>query len=598
VQGPPAPGVAGVQQFFEALGLTPAPKVEISVKAVALSANPGDPLRYVLEVKTEEKKPIYAHGKSNQSWLEVGKGKANGRSVAIPLSIPSAPNKPGQTLSAKVTVHSNGNQRFVVPVTLQISGTGVGAFDFSDEPAPAAAPAESEAVELPETAPAKAPLPAPVQPAPVGRRSARGKTAGRPVWVHAIPAALLGLALLIVVGADLLGGSGPTNVHSALQGDSNPDNWTYSNLSDPKPKLALGFNPNNQRFGLQMTEAFDPDNPDKHKLLTPSEQGNSNNTIVNLNGAEYLFGERTPTDRWEAEKEAVPLPNDRRGRFSIMDFTAEKVRVRQHVEIVPGQTGALDTCLVWYQVTNYGNAAQKVGLRFMLDTYIGANDGVPFTAPGVKGFIDDKKEFKSDEIPPYLEAVENPDDPQDPGTIARLGLKDLHLPGVELEPLDEVMVTRFPGNFNQRWNVPLESMKEGKPDSAVILYWPIKEMEPNDVRNMAFTYGLSQLDVGGGGNAALALSTPGSVSPNTDFVVTAYVYNAAKDDEVQLILPDGLKLADGETAIKTVEEGGKRAAVYWRVHAGAQGVYKIEAVSGGSRTRPHDVVVKSSGIFG
>ena len=57
----------------------------------------------------------------------------------------------------------------------------------------------------------------------------------------------------------------------------------------------------------------------------------------------------------------------------------------------------------------------------MLDTYIGANDGVPFTAPGVKGFIDDKKEFKGEEVPPYLEAVENPDDPKNPGTVARSG---------------------------------------------------------------------------------------------------------------------------------------------------------------------------------
>ena len=195
VQGPPASGVAGVQQFFEALGLTPAPKVEINVKSVALSGNPGEPLRFVLEVKTEEKKPIYAHGRSNQSWLEVGKAKANGRSVAIPLSVPSAPDKPGQTLTAKVTVQSNGNQRFVVPVTLQISGTSAGAFDFTDEPT-AAVPTEPEAVQFVEAAPvaaAKAPTPTkPMPTAPLARRSARAKTLGRPVWVHAVPAALSG----------------------------------------------------------------------------------------------------------------------------------------------------------------------------------------------------------------------------------------------------------------------------------------------------------------------------------------------------------------------------------------------------------------------
>ncbi len=96
----------------------------------------------------------------------------------------------------------------------------------------------------------------------------------------------------------------------------------------------------------------------------------------------------------------------------------------------------------------------------------------------------------------------------------------------------------------------------------------------------------------------MALSTPAVVSPQTDFIVTAYVYEAAKGDEVKLALHDGLTLAEGETPVKTVEEGGKRAAVYWRVHAGAAGVRQVEASSGGSTTRPHKVVVKVGSIFG
>ncbi len=68
----------------------------------------------------------------------------------------------------------------------------------------------------------------------------------------------------------------------------------------------------------------------------------------------------------------------------------------------------------------------------MLDTFIGANDGVPFTAPGVKGFIDTSRDFKGGKIPPYLEAVENPDDAKDPGTVARWA-EEIRLPGVQLE---------------------------------------------------------------------------------------------------------------------------------------------------------------------
>ena len=97
-----------------------------------------------------------------------------------------------------------------------------------------------------------------------------------------------------------------------------------------------------------------------------------------------------------------------------MDFTQTKVRVKQHVEIVPGQSGYLDTCLVWYHVENYGDVPQKVGVRFMLDTYIGANDGVPFTAPGVEGLHRRSRDFPAGTIPPYLEAVENPTTPTTP----------------------------------------------------------------------------------------------------------------------------------------------------------------------------------------
>ena len=42
MQGPAAAGLGAVQQFFEALGLTPPPKVELSETAIALRANAGD----------------------------------------------------------------------------------------------------------------------------------------------------------------------------------------------------------------------------------------------------------------------------------------------------------------------------------------------------------------------------------------------------------------------------------------------------------------------------------------------------------------------------------------------------------------------------
>ena len=120
VQGPAASGLGAVQQFFEALGLTPPPKVDISERSVALTGNRGDSLEHLLEVKSQEKRPVYAHAASDQSWLEVGPVQLNGRIAVIPLRVPVVPEGAGETLTAKILVQANGNQRFLVPVTLTV----------------------------------------------------------------------------------------------------------------------------------------------------------------------------------------------------------------------------------------------------------------------------------------------------------------------------------------------------------------------------------------------------------------------------------------------------------------------------------------------
>jgi hypothetical protein len=72
VQGPAASGLAAVQQFFEALGLTKPPKVAIGEWLVSFSGEVGDRLEHAVLVRTEEKRPVYACATSDQGWLQVG----------------------------------------------------------------------------------------------------------------------------------------------------------------------------------------------------------------------------------------------------------------------------------------------------------------------------------------------------------------------------------------------------------------------------------------------------------------------------------------------------------------------------------------------
>ena len=121
MQGPAASGLGAIQQFFEALGLTAPPKVEISTKRIDLTGNPGEQLQLLRRGQEPGETPGLRprHQQSSRGW-KSSRAKLNGRVAVINLSVPSVPNREGETLTAKLTVQSNGNQRFVVPVTLQI----------------------------------------------------------------------------------------------------------------------------------------------------------------------------------------------------------------------------------------------------------------------------------------------------------------------------------------------------------------------------------------------------------------------------------------------------------------------------------------------
>jgi hypothetical protein len=584
VQGPSASGLGAVQQFFEALGLTPPPKVEINERSVALHGSVGDPLRHTLEVSSPEKRPVFAHGVSDSPWLEVGRARLNGRTAIIPLVVPSVPDRPGETLTAQVTVTSNGQQKFVVPVKLAI-GQG---FDFT---AVAAAPPPPPAREAPKPAAAPAPPPPPVK-APVPR------TGGGVGVVHLVPAALLVMALFGVLLYDLVSPAGPANaleqpgkavVISGGDGDT-----PYSGLVETKPHLGIEFT-KSTRFGISMLLEQDPENPKKHKRLTYEEDGQSNNTCVNLEGQEHLFG-NAPPGKWVKGKQLLKAKNRERWASS-MDYP-EKVSVTQVVELVPGQSRLLDTVLVRYIVVNNSNLPRQVGLRVMLDTFIGANDGVPFRIPGRSTFLETKEDFDQKQIPDYVQAWEHAD-LKKPGTVAHLGLKGVELSGISVEPMEMMRICRWPGNSEIRWKWEPEAINQppDKPkDSCVVLYWAERKMEPKERRDMAFTYGLSAVSAVQSGSTELGLTAGGSFKLGGQFTLTATVKDPHPGQKVTLKLPAGLALVPGQSLEQSLGGGAPQEPVSWRIHSTEVGDRALEVETNGARAT-YKVRITTGSIF-
>lgn len=126
VTGPRATGLASVQQYFEVLGLTTPTRVELHTTVVNLQGAAGGKTQGRLVLSTSEKRPIYAHAQADQTWLSVGPTEYRGNQAIVPLSVAVVPSCAGQTLRAELSVQANGEQRFKVPVSLQVGPPAAG----------------------------------------------------------------------------------------------------------------------------------------------------------------------------------------------------------------------------------------------------------------------------------------------------------------------------------------------------------------------------------------------------------------------------------------------------------------------------------------
>jgi hypothetical protein len=430
-------------------------------------------------------------------------------------------------------------------------------------------------------------LPLPTYVPPSQQRRHRGK----PAWVHLAPAVLL---LLILFGLMIYDFVRPA---PTLEGDSDDGKrgpgLRYDDVVDRDPVLNFLDNPNSYRFGLVLPKVPDPGNPDQHKRLTYKEDGATNNTCLRIDGQDSLYGQ--PRGR----RAASPKRNNDRLYWSTSwEYPTEKVFVTQEVQIVPGaQSGKLDTCLVHYTVQNKDRVSHKVGLRVMFDTYIGANDGVPFVLANRPGLVTVPQLFPEKEVPDYIQALERPD-MSNPGTVAYMGLKGVQIPGITLEPIEKLVIRRF-SNSNERWEEEIPEDEKGKPidDTCVRLFWAYRTMNPGETRHMAFSYGLNAVSAPEGtGN--LLLTAGGSFVVGNEFTVHAYIKKPAEGEKVKLVdLPAGLTLAAGQEAEQTVQAKGDYTQVSWRVHSDQVGDYKVQAISTGGARALLKVPIRARSLF-
>jgi hypothetical protein len=623
VQGPPASGLGAVQQFFEALGLTNPPRLELSEEAVNFVGDPGDSLQHSLQIFAKEKRPVYAHAVSDRPWLEVGRVQTDGRLANIRLVISAVPDRPGELMHAKLTITANGNQRFVVPVTLAVGGSmRAGKLDLFQAPTVEAMPVE------PTSAPVPMAMPVHVDTGTVDLR--KTKTRSRR-FSTLLPLALVTIGFVVVLIHDLLSAPHVGRFSSVARLElrfHDQESIVGLGSGGVKPRNAGSAGPMHQaywepsmRFGLVMAGRGSSEGDLK---LTCAPHGETNNTVVRLDGDEWIFGERPFRTldgqelgdwpgRWLIQDEELGKTADgteRTGRRSTWVYDREHVEITQIVELVAGeQYSDCDTCVVRYRMENRDTHVHRVGLRFLLDTFIGKNDGAPFLIPGTRQLCDTMLDLRGGEIPQYIEACENPH-LDNPGTVARLLLR----PGGGLQPPDRVTLGAWPNpeladrdprckQEKTLWDVPVLPIKAlPKPDSAVTMYWNERPLAPGGAREVGFAYGLGNV-AGSEGGGQLALSIGGSFAPGGELTVTAYVREPIANQEVTLQAPAGFTVASGKwtQAVPPLPANANRpiSPVTWRLTTpNKTGVFDLTVRSSTGATQSQRLIIRTQGIFG
>jgi hypothetical protein len=121
VAGPPAPGVAAVQQFFECMGLSKPPPLHLSETVFNYLVVPPEMQRGQVTLRTTAKKWVYAQADSDKPWLRVTTPVAGGPQQAqFAFEVDSSLMQENQIHEGTVQLVANAGQKLSVRVVVDV----------------------------------------------------------------------------------------------------------------------------------------------------------------------------------------------------------------------------------------------------------------------------------------------------------------------------------------------------------------------------------------------------------------------------------------------------------------------------------------------
>lgn len=286
----------------------------------------------------------------------------------------------------------------------------------------------------------------------------------------------------------------------------------------------------------------------------------------------------------------VGAPTNVSASENVTTYKIGNVQIKQDVQIVNNSgTGRADTIKYTYVLENKDTAAHSVGVRMLFDTMLGEQDGAPFRIPGI-GSITTEKSFTGNQIPQYWQVFESL---QSPDIMAQGTLK-----GGDATTPDKFALCDWGDSSSTLWDYSTTEGKSVQGDSSVLIWWNPVNLAAGQTKQFSTYYGLGTIsgssDISVTGPAQLNISN-NKWDPNP-FVVTAYINNKTGNTltnvPVDIILPDGLVLQQGENAQKVIPSIANNAdgQVSWNVLAQRAGTFEYTVRSNGKEAKRSIVV--------
>ncbi len=335
------------------------------------------------------------------------------------------------------------------------------------------------------------------------------------------------------------------------------------------------------RFAIETTGGAPlRDNDNNKPLVYGRPKPWTSYTTIRIDGENFVFGGKTGRRAGGSANygEVITSPEIRDDAI----YTATRfgdIVVEQILGFTKSSTtGLFDSVEIKYRIKNNSTELKNIGLRIMLDTMLGENDGAPFRA-GENAITTDRM-YTRGKLPNFWQAF---DSISSPHVTSQGTLKG---PGVTAP--DEVYFSDWGSLADGAWNFDFnegeEFIRKGEYeiDSAIALMWEPVAISPGKEETFVTTYGLGGITIVPG-LISLGVTSPAEVmmdKTNWSFPVIAYIENTseitARDVQIRLNLPESF--ATDEPAKKLGDfAAGDISQVVWTVKPATEQVpEKIE----------------------